>query len=83
MALISHLELLVIKAYHRELWLKHIQSNHRHVRLMHMENKMAQCRVCFKWLKNSLSLKCHMRDIHNVRGGTISETTMPVPGWNS
>ena len=36
----------------------------RHIELKHFENQPEQCYICLKWMKNSVSLKVHIRSSH-------------------
>ena len=36
----------------------------RHVELIHCENDPVQCTICFKWTKNKVYLKDHIRHNH-------------------
>ena len=45
----------------------------RHFRVVHCTNERQQCKFCFKWSENKVSLDQHIRDTHR-RGLTQSQS---------
>ena len=55
----------------REFSQKHNAT--RHFKLVHCTNEKQQCKYCFVWSKNKISLDQHIRDAHR-KGLTQSQS---------